>query len=60
MTVRAVIFDWGGTLTPWHGVDHDALWRAACTPHFPPERAGEAFELVYRKNDGAIKVLLGF
>jgi putative hydrolase of the HAD superfamily len=41
MAVRAVIFDWGGTLTPWHGIDHDALWRAVCAPHFPPERAGE-------------------
>ena len=41
MAVRAVIFDWGGTLTPWHLVDHDSLWRAACAPHFPPERAGE-------------------
>ena len=41
MTVRAVIFDWGGTLTPWHLIDHDALWRAVCTPHFPPQRAGE-------------------
>jgi putative hydrolase of the HAD superfamily len=41
MAVRAVIFDWGGTLTPWHLIDHDALWRAICAPHFPPERAGE-------------------
>jgi putative hydrolase of the HAD superfamily len=41
MAVRAVIFDWGGTLTPWHLIDHDALWRAICTPHFPAERAGE-------------------
>jgi putative hydrolase of the HAD superfamily len=41
MAVRAVIFDWGGTLTPWHLVDHDSLWRATCAPHFPPERAGE-------------------
>ena len=40
MAVRAVIFDWGGTLTPWHGIDQDALWRAVCAPHFPPERAG--------------------
>ena len=39
MVVRAVIFDWGGTLTPWHAVDHEALWRAVCTPHFP---AGQA------------------
>jgi putative hydrolase of the HAD superfamily len=41
MAVRAVIFDWGGTLTPWHLVDHDALWRAICVPHFPAERTGE-------------------
>ena len=41
MAVRAVIFDWGGTLTPWHGIDHDDLWRAVCAPHFPPERADD-------------------
>lgn len=35
MAVRAVIFDWGGTLTPWHSVDLRAMWAAACTPHFP-------------------------
>jgi len=39
MSVRAVIFDWGGTLTPWHGIDHDALWLAVCSRHYP---AGEA------------------
>jgi putative hydrolase of the HAD superfamily len=39
MTVRAVIFDWGGTLTPWHAVDLDALWRQVCARHFPPDRA---------------------
>ncbi len=35
MSIRAVIFDWGGTLTPWHSVDHQALWRAVCAAHFP-------------------------
>jgi len=25
--VKAVLFDWGGTLTPWHTVDARALWR---------------------------------
>lgn len=25
--VRAVVFDWGGTLTPWHTVDLAAQWR---------------------------------
>ncbi len=41
MAVEAVIFDWGGTLTPWHTLDHAALWRQVCTPHFPADRAGE-------------------
>ena len=35
MARAAVIFDWGGTLTPWHALDHEALWRAVCAPHFP-------------------------
>ena len=39
MTVEAVIFDWGGTLTPWHTVDHDALWREVCALHFAEELA---------------------
>jgi putative hydrolase of the HAD superfamily len=33
VTVSAVIFDWGGTLTPWHTIDQDELWRAVCAPH---------------------------
>ncbi len=35
MAVTAVIFDWGGTLTPWHTIDHQALWLSVCEPHFP-------------------------
>lgn len=34
--------------------------RILITHRFPPARAGEAFELVYRKADSAIKVLLEF
>ncbi len=26
--VEAVIFDWGGTITPWHPVDLEEQWRA--------------------------------
>ena len=26
LPVRAVIFDWGGTLTPWHDIDLKAQW----------------------------------
>ena len=38
MAVRAVIFDWGGTLTPWHQIDHNELWRQVCAPHFPGDQ----------------------
>jgi putative hydrolase of the HAD superfamily len=39
MALDAVIFDWGGTLTPWHSVDAAELWSAVCAPHFPPDEA---------------------
>jgi putative hydrolase of the HAD superfamily len=39
MTVAAVILDWGGTLTPWHVIDHQALWLEVCAPHFPHDQA---------------------
>jgi putative hydrolase of the HAD superfamily len=42
MAVRAVIFDWGGTLTPWHVLDHETLWHDICTPHFPGTAAQQA------------------
>jgi putative hydrolase of the HAD superfamily len=37
VAVDAVIFDWGGTLTPWHTIDHAGLWRSICGPHFPAD-----------------------
>ena len=39
MAVSAVIFDWGGMLTPWHSLDHAALRRDICAPHFPQAQA---------------------
>jgi putative hydrolase of the HAD superfamily len=42
MPVRAVIFDWGGTLTPWHDIDHAALWQSICAPHFPGDHTERA------------------
>jgi putative hydrolase of the HAD superfamily len=27
MSVAAVIFDWGGTLTPWHSIDFQRQWQ---------------------------------
>jgi putative hydrolase of the HAD superfamily len=38
--VRAVIFDWGGTLTPWHNVDVLAGWRVVAE-RVAPDRADE-------------------
>lgn len=39
--MRAVIFDWGGTLTPWLPVDYLAAWRSYAEHLHPddPERA---------------------
>lgn len=43
MTIDAVIFDWGGTLTPWNSLDPHDAWRAyASTRHSDDdERAAE-------------------
>jgi putative hydrolase of the HAD superfamily len=42
MAVDAVIFDWGGTLTPWHSIDAASLWSAVCVPHFGPTQAAQS------------------
>jgi putative hydrolase of the HAD superfamily len=47
MAVQAVIFDWGGTLTPWHTVDLALLWRSACAGHYAAERAAEVAAAVH-------------
>jgi putative hydrolase of the HAD superfamily len=41
VAIRAVIFDWGGTLTPWHTIDHDELWRAICAPHYDHDQVAD-------------------
>jgi putative hydrolase of the HAD superfamily len=53
--VRAVIFDWGGTLTPWHTVDFraeaEALARAAVDgDHTTPELLMAAGEAVWTRS----------
>ena len=35
MTVDAVIFDWGGTLTPWHDIDLVSQWSAYAVSYDP-------------------------
>ena len=34
-----MIFDWGGTLTPWHSINIEQLWSTVCEPHFPASEA---------------------
>ncbi|MEK9665048.1 MAG: hypothetical protein VW082_10575, partial [Candidatus Nanopelagicales bacterium] len=37
MTVEAVIFDWGGTLTPWHDIDLVEQWSAYAVIYAPTD-----------------------
>lgn len=52
-TVGAVIFDWGGTLTPWHDVDLIEQWHVfARAVHAEEDRARElALELQRAEGD---------
>lgn len=52
--VEAVVFDWGGTLTPWHTVDHHEQWLAY-TRVYAPERADELASLLVAGEDEAWK-----
>jgi putative hydrolase of the HAD superfamily len=38
MTVDAVVFDWGGTLTPWHDIDLVEQWSAYAVVYDPVDR----------------------
>jgi putative hydrolase of the HAD superfamily len=42
MTLDAVIFDWGGTLTPWHVVDQSAAWLAYTSALHPDDPTAAA------------------
>ena len=43
--IEAVIFDWGGTLTPWHEVDLTASWYAYTSVYDPRRAASLAHDL---------------
>lgn len=43
MGIKAVVFDWGGTLTPWHNVDLTELWLGYSSI-YDPERADSLAE----------------
>jgi putative hydrolase of the HAD superfamily len=50
--VAAVLFDWGGTLTPWHTVDVLAFWRAVAA-ELDPRRVDE-LALALREAEDAL------
>jgi putative hydrolase of the HAD superfamily len=49
-TLDAVIFDWGGTLTPWHPIDLREQW-AHYTRVYDPQRADELAGLLLAAED---------
>ena len=44
--IRAVIFDWGGTLTPWHDIDLFSQWYAYAEFYDPADASGLAQRLL--------------
>jgi putative hydrolase of the HAD superfamily len=58
--VRAVVFDWGGTLTPWHTVDFGEQWHAYASRYAPdPDRARAIAEQIMAAEEAAWKRLRG-
>lgn len=49
-TVDAVIFDWGGTLTPWHNVEPLEAWLAAVGDRHLAGRLHAAEEQAWRRS----------
>ncbi|MEO9137475.1 MAG: HAD family hydrolase [Jatrophihabitans sp.] len=50
--VDAVVFDWGGTLTPWHALDPRAAWAAAVSDEELADRLWQAeIEMWVRSRD---------
>lgn len=51
MAIDAVIFDWGGTLTPWHDLNLREMWRRICAAHIEPERLEEIADALLDAED---------
>jgi putative hydrolase of the HAD superfamily len=47
--VNAVVFDWGGTLTPWHTIDFAECWRACGLDDGAGARLREAEMAVWQR-----------
>jgi putative hydrolase of the HAD superfamily len=50
--VEAVIFDWGGTLTPWHSIDLVAQWYAYAQV-YDPVHAAELAQRLFDSEESA-------
>ncbi len=50
MAIDAVIFDWGGTLTPWHTLDVRESWLAATGDSSLADRLGAAEDLAWTRS----------
>ena len=46
MAIKAVIFDWGGTLTPWHEIDLLRVWQVYANA-YDPSRADEIAHILH-------------
>ena len=58
MTVDAVVFDWGGTLTPWHDIDLVEQWSAYAVSYDPgdgtlAQRLAEAEVALWREQQAS-------
>lgn len=50
MSVAAVIFDWGGTLTPWHQIDLSSQWYAFAQ-EYDPHNAADLADALFRAEE---------
>ena len=48
--VDAVIFDWGGTITPWHDIDALAQWLAVVGEDAAAQRLHDANNAVWARS----------
>lgn len=54
MTVQAVIFDWGGTLTPWHTIEAADQWSVLAAVMYP-DQATEAADVAARLHAAEVR-----
>jgi putative hydrolase of the HAD superfamily len=50
MGVRAVIFDWGGTLSPWHHIEYPGAWGAVVADEELASRLARAEDEIWERS----------